>query len=259
MKIRLLPSSFNEKGVASPEQHLTCYLVDDAVALDAGSLSLTFGQGHRRQVRDIIITHPHLDHTAGLPFFIDDLFEALQEPVRVHGTEEALGALEKHIFNWVTYPQFSEIKNHFGNVMEYHPFKVREEFQVAHLRVKAVPVNHQVPTVGLIVSDGRSTIALSSDTAETDEFWQVLNDEPRLDALLVESSFPNELEQLARNSYHLTPNMLKSELAKLKHDTRVLAVHLKPAYYQQTFKELQELGLANLEVMRASEDYLVGA
>jgi ribonuclease BN (tRNA processing enzyme) len=259
MKIKLLPSSFDEKGEASPEQHLTCYLLDDRVALDAGSLSLTFGQGHRRLVRDIIITHPHLDHTAGLPFFIDDLFEALQEPVRVHGTEEAIDALEDHIFNWKTYPRFSEIQNNHGRVMEYHPFKIREEFQVAHLKIKAIPVNHQVPTVGLIISDGKSTIALSSDTAETDEFWQALNNEPKLDALLVESSFPNELEDLARSSYHLTPRLLKSELAKLKHQTRVLAVHLKPAYYEQTRKELDELGLANLEVMRTSEDYLFGA
>ena len=255
MKIKLLPSSFNEKGGASPEQHLTCYLLDDVVALDAGSLSLTFGLGHRRLVRDIIITHPHLDHTAGLPFFIDDLFETLQEPVRIHGTGQAIEALENHIFNWETYPRFSEIQNRYGKVMEYHPFNVREEFEVAHLRIKAIPVNHQVPTVGLIISDGKSTVALSSDTAETDEFWQALNAEPKLDALLVESSFPNELEELAHASYHLTPKLLKSELAKLKHQTRVLAVHLKPAYYEQTQKELSELGLPNLEVMRTSEDY----
>jgi len=234
---------------------LTCYVLDDLVALDAGSLALTVGQGHRKSVRDIIITHPHLDHVAGLPFFIDDLFEELQAPVRVYGTREALETLEKHIFNWEIYPRFSEIQNRFGKVLEYFPFNIREEFEVAHFRIKAIPVNHQVPTVGLIISDGKSTIALSSDTAETDEFWHALNAEPKLDALLVESSFPNELEELAHASYHLTPKMLRSELAKLKHETRVLAVHLKPAYYQQTCNELKELGLPNLEVMKISEEY----
>lgn len=255
MRIKLLPSSFDEKGCASPEQHLTCYVLDDRVALDAGSLALTVGQGHRKSVRDIIITHPHLDHVAGMPFFIDDLFEHLQEPIRVHGTHEALDALEKHIFNWEIYPRFSEIENRFGKVMEYFPFNVRQSFDVAGYRIKAIPVNHQVPTIGLIISDGKSTIALSSDTAETDEFWQVLNEEEKLDALLVESSFPNELEELARASYHLTPQMLKSELAKLKHQTRVLVVHLKPAYYRQTRDELNALGIPGLEVMKISEDY----
>jgi ribonuclease BN (tRNA processing enzyme) len=255
MKIKLLPSSFDEKGFASPEQHLTCYVLNDRVALDAGSLALTVGQGHRESVRDIVITHPHLDHCAGLPFFIDDLFEELREPVRVHGTPQALEALEKHIFNWEIYPRFSEIENSYGKVLEYRPFNVREEFTVGDFRIKAIPVNHQVPTVGLVISDGKSTIALSSDTAETDEFWQVLNEKEKLDALLVEASFPNELEELARASYHLTPKMLKSELEKLKHKTRVLAVHLKPTYYRQTAGELSELGLENLEVMKIGEDY----
>lgn len=255
MKIRLLPSSFNAQGTASPEQHLTCYLLDERIALDAGSLSLTFGQGHRKAVRDVIITHPHLDHCAGLPFFIDDLFEELHEPIRVHGTQEALDSLEKHIFNWEIYPRFSEIDNSHGKVMEYHPFKTHEEFTIGDYRIKAIPVNHQVPTVGLIISDGKKTLALSSDTAETDEFWFYLNKEEKVDALLVEASFPNELEELARASYHLTPKMLKSELGKLHHQTRVLAVHIKPAYYKRTCVELGELGVEGLEVMRIGEDY----
>src|SRR5262245_7761297 len=168
MKIRLLPSSFDENGSASPEQHLTCYILDDQLALDAGSLALTIGQGHRKLVRDIIITHSHLDHIAGLPFFIDDLFESLEEPVRVHGTAEALEVLKKYIFNWETYPRFSEIENSRGKVLEYCPFQVRQEFTILNYRIKAIPVNHQVPTIGLIISDDKKTIALSSDTAETD-------------------------------------------------------------------------------------------
>lgn len=255
MKIRLLPSSFDSDGKAGPQQHLTCYLLDGNVALDAGSLALTMGQGHRQKVRDIIITHPHLDHCAGLPFFIDDLFEELSEPVRVHGTQDALDSLERHIFNWEIYPRFSEIDNSHGKVLEYHPFRTHEEFSVGKYTIKAIPVNHQVPTVGLIISDGNKTIALSSDTAETDEFWFFLNKEEKLDALLVEASFPNELEELARASYHLTPKMLQSELTKLKLDTRVFAVHIKPAYYQKTCDELAALDLPNLEVMRIGEDY----
>jgi ribonuclease BN (tRNA processing enzyme) len=255
MKIKLLPSSFDENGSVSPEQHLTCYVLDDRLALDAGSLSLSLGLGHRKAVRDIIITHPHLDHAAGLPFFIDDLFDTLTEPVRVHGTAEALATLEEHIFNWRIYPRFSEIDNSFGKVMEYHPFNPREDFTVAGFRVKAIPVNHTVPTVGLIISDDTTTIALSSDTAETDEFWEALNSEPRLDALFIESSFPDEMQELAKTSYHLTPRLVKSELEKLRHQTKVFAVHIKPSYCARTCAQLAELGLPNLEIMRVGQDY----
>ena len=41
---------------------------------------------------------------------------------------------------------------------------------MAHLTVTAIPVNHIVPTVGVIVSDGKQTVAFSSDTSETDDF-----------------------------------------------------------------------------------------
>ena len=47
------------------------------------------------------------------------------------------------------------------------PFEIGKEFKAAHLSVTAIPVNHIVPTVGLLVSDGDSTVAFSSDTAET--------------------------------------------------------------------------------------------
>jgi ribonuclease BN (tRNA processing enzyme) len=36
--------------------------------------------------------------------------------------------------------------------------------------------------------------AVSGDTAETDEFWQVLNAEENLSVLLIECALPNELE-----------------------------------------------------------------
>ena len=40
MKIQLLPSTFDESGRATLEQRLTCFLIDDRVAVDAGSIAL---------------------------------------------------------------------------------------------------------------------------------------------------------------------------------------------------------------------------
>ena len=37
----------------------------------------------KKQIRDVVLTHAHLDHIAGLPLFIDDLFASLIEPVRI--------------------------------------------------------------------------------------------------------------------------------------------------------------------------------
>jgi cAMP phosphodiesterase len=255
MKIQLLHSTI-KNGRGSHEQHLTCYLIDDFLAIDAGSLAISANDFQRQNVRDVIVTHPHLDHIATLPIFIDDLFETLREPIQIHATSEAIEVLEKHIFNWDVYPRFSALKNSFGNLIEYVPINLRKEFSIGHLKIKAVPVNHVIPTIGLIISDGKSTIGLSSDTCETVEFWDCLNAENKLDALFVESSFPNELHELAKTSFHLTPKELDNELKKLHHkNTQIFAVHIKPTYFDKICKELKALNLSNLSVMETGKIY----
>ena len=256
MNIQLLPSTFDAQGRATAEQRLTCFLVDDCVAIDAGSVALALTDPQRELVRDIIVTHPHMDHIACLPIFIDDLFASLKEPIRVHATQEVIGLLERDVFNWNVYPRFSDLTNDYGPVMQYVPLTIGEEFKVAHLRVVAMPVNHIVPTIGLIISDDTATIAFSSDTAETQEFWDIVNGKSRVDALLIETSFPNSMSELAEVTRHLTPAALAKELQKLNHNgLDILTVHLKPSYRETIVEELAALGLPNLKVMIPGHTY----
>jgi ribonuclease BN (tRNA processing enzyme) len=224
--------------------------------VDAGSIALALTTEQRAKVRDIIVTHPHMDHIASLPIFIDDLFETLKSPVRVYATPKVIELLERDIFNWNVYPRFSELKNEHGPVMEYVPIPEGQEFKIAHLTVTAVAVNHIVPTVGLIISDGKSTVAFSSDTSETDEFWKVINRAPRIDALLIEASFPDSMAKLAEVSRHYTPASLQRDLRKLSHNgLDILAVHIKPAYRQMVIEELEALGIRGLGVMESGRTY----
>ncbi|MGB9180248.1 MAG: 3',5'-cyclic-nucleotide phosphodiesterase [Pyrinomonadaceae bacterium] len=256
MKIQLLPSTIDESGCATLEQRLTCFLIDDRVTVDAGSIAIALTDAQRESVRDIIVTHPHMDHIASLPIFIDDLFSTLREPIRIYATEEVIAMLERDIFNWTVYPRFSELSNDYGPVMKYIPFRAGEEFRVAHLKVTAVPVNHIVPTVGLIVSDEKTTVAFSSDTAETVEFWKLVNSTAHVDALLIEASFPNSLAQLAEVSRHFTPASLNEELSKLKHNgLDILTVHIKPAYRDIIINELEALNIPKLQIMEPGRSY----
>ncbi len=238
------------------EQRLSCFLIDDCVTIDAGSIALALTDGQRERVRDIIITHSHIDHIASLPIFIDDLFAFLVEPVRVYATEEVIELLQRDVFNWTVYPRFSDLSNGKCRVMEFVPVRPREEFRVEHLKVIAVPVNHVVPTIGTIFTDGARTVAFTSDTAATEEFWHAVNQVPRLDALMIEASFPNSMHELAEVSGHLTPASLGGELQKLRHrGMEVLVVHLKPAYRETLISELNDLGVPNLSVMQPGREY----
>ncbi|HEX8475052.1 MAG TPA: 3',5'-cyclic-nucleotide phosphodiesterase [Pyrinomonadaceae bacterium] len=259
MKIQLLPSTFNEAGCAAQEQRLSCFLIDDRVAIDAGSIAIALNAGQRASVRDIIVTHPHMDHIATLPIFIDDLFATLEEPIRIYATEEVIALLERDVFNWTVYPRFSELCNERTRVMQYVPIRPHEEFVVAHLRFTAVPVTHIVPTVGMLFSDSgaNTTVAFSSDTAATEEFWHVVNRAARLDALIIETSFPDEMSRLAEISGHLIPRILQQELRKLTHQPQdILAMHLKPAYRDAIIRELDALALPQLSVMEPGREYM---
>jgi len=259
VKIKLLPSHVDSEGRATPEQHLTCFVIDDCVAVDAGSIAIALTRDQRRQVRDIILTHTHMDHIATLPIFIDDLYASLREPIRIHATQQIIDSLERDVFNWSVYPRFSQLENAYGPVMEYVPIPLREEFVVAHLRMTAIPVDHVVPTVGLIVADDKAVVAFSSDTQETEEFWEVINRSPQLSALIVESSFPNSMEHLAKDARHLTPATLANELSKLSPKNNdaleILAVHIKPAYRETVVEELHALGITRLHVMEPGRTY----
>jgi ribonuclease BN (tRNA processing enzyme) len=256
VKIQLLPSTFDAQGQATLEQRLTCFLIDDCVAVDAGSIAIALTPEQRSSVRDIIVTHPHMDHIASLPIFIDDLYPTLKEPMRIHATAEVIELLERDVFNWNVYPRFSDLKNDYGPVMEYISIPNSGIFQVAHLSVRAVAVNHIVPTVGLLITDGKSSVAFSSDTAETETFWEVLNQTKHLDALFIEASFPDEMSKLAEVSRHLTPSSLGKELKKLSHNgIDILAVHLKATHRDLIVKQLNDLKIPKLSVMSPGKIY----
>ena len=231
-------------------------MIDDRVTVDAGSLAMAASVLQMEKVRDVVLTHAHLDHIAGLPIFIDDLFSTLTEPVTVHCTPAVLEILERDVFNWSVYPRFSELSNDVGPVLQYKPFRAGDQFIVRHLTFQSIEVNHKVPSVGLLVSDGPTTVALSGDTAEMDGFWHLVNSAPNVSAILLECAFPDELEELARISHHLTPKSLRSELAKCsRRECPVYIVNLKPMYRETIIGQLAELDIENLQPLEVGKVY----
>src|SRR5262249_60213447 len=116
-----------------------------------------------------------------------------------------------------------------------------EKINIADLEVTPIPVNHLVPTFGLMVEGDGVSVIFTSDTYSTDEIWEVAKANESLRAVFVDVSFPNEMGQLAEVSKHLTPVLLANDLRKLDRDVEVYAVHIKPTHRDQVINELAEL------------------
>ncbi len=252
----MLPSSIDENGMASERQHLLSIVIDDKVAIDAGCLAMSCTDIQRDQIRDVVLTHTHLDHIAGLPIFIDDLFATLTEPIKIYATAEMIEVLERDIFNWSIYPRFSELKNDNGPVIEYREFVRGGNFDVRDFSVQCVGVNHNASSNGFVVTDRDVSVAITGDTAETDEIWQICNNTPGLKAVFVECAFPDELAELAYISDHLTPLRLKNELEKLDNkNISVLVINIKPMYRTRVIEQIARAGLTQVEILEVGRIY----
>ena len=252
MKLQLLPSTFESDGTASSRQHLSCIVVNDRIAVDAGSLAMAATDEHRRSLRDVILTHAHLDHIAGLPLFVDDLFAALDQPIKIHALPEVIDVLERDVFNWSVFPKFSELSIGSSNAIEYHPVSFNESFTIHGSEFRLFPAFHKVPSCGVIIKDANSCVAISGDTASLSGF---IEDGSRLNAAIVECAFPDELSVIAKSSHHMTPSILKTELEKLQLDCPIFVFNIKANYREAVVAQVLDLGIRNLDVLEIGKVY----
>jgi cAMP phosphodiesterase len=240
LKIRLLPSRL---GPDVQVQLLTSFLINECVAVDAGSLGFALNSRERENVQHIVLTHAHMDHIASMPIFIDEEFSRLTSPVMVYAIPDVISVLRQFIFNDQIWPNFEKITLPQGRepALEFYALEPGTRIGLAGLCITLIPVNHTVPTAGLLVEDDAAAVIYTSDTYVTDQLWEVANRTENLKAIFVDVSYPNELEALAATSRHLTPQSLGSELKKLKRQTEIHCVHIKPGHRDEVVHQLKAL------------------
>jgi cAMP phosphodiesterase len=254
LKVRLLPSC---TALDPQRQLLTSFLVDDSVAIDAGSLAFALTPEEMHRIRHILISHAHADHTASLPIFMSEVFPALTAPIIVHATPHVIDALRRFIFNGDIWPDFSQIPllNGRGPALDFRPLEPGTPVRLGNLKVTPIRVNHLVPTVGFVVESQQAGCAITSDTYVTDEIWDAANRSECIKAIFVDVSYPNEMEDLAVASRHFTPRSLASDLKKLGRDIPICVVHIKPAYREAVIRQLAELTDPRVSVVEIGRNY----
>jgi ribonuclease BN (tRNA processing enzyme) len=238
-----------------PGHGMTSFLINDDVALDAGWVSNALSLKQQEKVKDILISHSHLDHTCTLPFLIDNNFSSPGFALRIFGIREVLTSMKAHLFNNHTWPDFTCLPNDLTPVLKLKEIKPEDPFVINGLTIRAVLVSHIVPTTGFIIEDKKTGIAFSSDTGPTDRFWELVNEVKHLKAVVTETSFPNELQDLANVSGHLTPDTLATELHKLDRDVPVYLYGGKPKHLKAIRKQVKALKRKKLYMLEQGKTY----
>jgi len=225
-------------GGSSPTCRMTSFLINGELALDAGSITQALPLDAQRRIRHIVLTHSHLDHTASIPFLVENTFGQQREALEILVTPQVLHTVKLHLFNNDTWPDFTRIPNDLLPALRLVQVEPRVPFSANGLQLTPIPVRHTVPTHGYLVEDEGGAVLFTSDTGPTKEVWEVANRTPALRAVIVEVSFPSRMQSVADISLHLTPTTLAAELAKLERDVAVYLYHLKPAYVDELRQEL---------------------
>lgn len=236
MKIEVLGSF----GGESLNRRMTCLLINETVALDAGSLSEALPIERQRKVRSIVLTHSHIDHVSSLPFFVENVFGRTQ-PIKVHGSAATIFAIRKNLFNNAIWPDFTRLPNNLLPSIEF--VELAEETPRIIQGVKFTPflVDHVVSTFGYLIEHEGSTVVWSSDTGPTVRLWELANRASNVKGIMLDTSFDNSLQQIADLSLHLTPQTMSRELQKLEVDLPIFLHHLKPPCIEAIVAEVQAL------------------
>jgi hypothetical protein len=64
------------------------------------------------------------------------------------------------------------------------------------------------------------------------------------------------MKRLADESLHLTPKIFGAEVAKMPPGIKIIAVHLKVRYRADVIRELNALGLPDLEIGECEKEYV---
>jgi cAMP phosphodiesterase len=248
-------------GGETPKHRTSAFIVDDRVAIDAGSLTSGMDLKAQCALEAVLVSHAHLDHVRDLATIADNRNQNGADPLIIAATRPTLAALKKHFFNGLLWPDFSKIPNARHAAIKYLEVDLEKPVTIAGYEVNAIPVSHTIETCGFTVRGKDGVLAYSGDTGPTERLWEVLRETPDLKAMLMEVSFPNDEAKLARVSGHHTPHTLLEDMKKLgskkARELPTLLYHIKPSFQARVERECAKLKGVNLSVCALGDHFIL--
>lgn len=251
MKVKVLGSS----GAEYPGHSSPAFLIDNTVLLDGGTIGSCLNERDQWKIKDILITHSHLDHIKAIPFLADNIIiKNKSHSITLFGIAATLKALRENLLNDKLWPDFTKISAAIDPVIKMHHVSPGKPFRVNSYTCTAYRVNHTVPAVGYIINNQKGkSLLYTGDTGPTRAIWKAAG---RSSAVIIEVSFPNDMEGLAMKTGHLTARLMAQEIGKMKEPPRrVFVTHPKPQFMKKILSEIAGTGLRNIELLQDGRTY----
>ncbi|MGB9714885.1 MAG: 3',5'-cyclic-nucleotide phosphodiesterase [Thermodesulfovibrionales bacterium] len=255
MKIKVLGCY----GAEFPGYSHPGFLLDDEILFDAGSLTNVLDEKSQLKIKNIFITHAHLDHIKGIPFLADNIIVNNRiHRVCIISIPPVLRTIKRNLFNSDIWPDFTILPDPESSILNFMAIKPGKVLKLDGYTVTPYEVNHTVPAVGYLVEDrNQRRFFYSGDTGPTDVTWKSIGD-IQIHCLIIEVSFPNSMKEIAINTGHLTAQLMEDELKKMaKMPHKIYITHPKPQYSKIIRKELRLLKIKNLSMLKGGQVIIV--
>ena len=237
MKIKILGAH----NVESKNTRMPSILIDKTLAIDAGNLTSDLTFKEQEKIKAIFLSHKHFDHVRDIPSFA---FNNPHKTTDIFGTKPTLKMLCSHLIDGEIYPDFTKkdpiFNNKTLNLIEIKPF---DKIKYEGYKIKIFPIKHTIGSIGFeIFSKHKKSLFYSGDTGPgLTDIWKNISP----DLLILETTLPNKMHDMAKKSNHLTPNILEKELLSFKKINKffpkVILIHISPRYEKEIQKEIEKI------------------
>jgi cAMP phosphodiesterase len=242
-------------GAQLPGYNTTSFLLDRNILVDAGTVTSLLSLEEQVAIDYILVTHAHLDHIKDIAFLADNLVGRKQYPIEIITTRGVIDILRAHLFNNIIWPDFSEIPSREAPTLSFREIDPGHSYSIGAMTIQAVLVHHIIETVAFIVHHGDGSVIFVGDTGPTDDIWKIASALGNLKAIFVETSFPDDMQDIASVAGHFTPETFHHELAKLStlDAVTVYLYHLKPQYYNLIENQVNSISRNNVKILKEGQ------
>jgi HD-GYP domain-containing protein (c-di-GMP phosphodiesterase class II)/ribonuclease BN (tRNA processing enzyme) len=230
-------------GTKSKDCGTSAILLNQTNAIDAGNLLIPLDV-KCNDLENIWITHSHLDHIVDIASVIDNYFNLRKKPLNLLGLPKTLKVIQENFLNDEIWPDFSKIPLIGSDKMAvtYTEIELGTEYKLSENEsIRAIKTDHTVESCGYIYTKENKSVLITEDTYSLENHIRELNNNKNITAVAIECSFPNEMQELAIISKHLTPKLLFKQLEALDREDITLYInHMKPSYLNKIVDEIEE-------------------